>query len=290
MLGRLVKEQLDERRIDYTASGRELDVTNPRAIEAGAPSPAPGWVVNCSGYTAVDAAESEADRAWAVNKDGPDSLARYCRRTGARLLHLSTDYVFDGSDPHGYFEDAPTAPINTYGASKEAGERALRSELSEHVILRTAWLYAEHGRNFVLTMLRLLRDRGELTVVNDQHGSPTYARDLAGAILAVTGSPEPVFGTFHFTNAGVTTWHRFACEIRDQALELGLISRRRQIRPISSAQFPTAAERPAYSVLTCRRIVETYAIEPRPWEEALGDCLRRIAAEQGAKSYGTNYR
>ncbi len=285
MLGRLVEQELRAHNLEYAASGPELDVTRPDSIDHFAPKRKPRWVINCSGYTAVDSAESEEDQAWAVNRDGPALLARYCQKRGARLLHISTDYVFDGSLPDGYGEDAEPSPINVYGASKAGGEEEVRAELREHVIVRTAWLFAEHGRNFVLTILRLLKTRGELTVVDDQHGSPTYGRDLARAIVLVVTASRPVYGTFHFTNSGVTTWHGFASAIRDRAVELGLIPKSRRIVRVSSDQFPTAAERPSYSVLTCRRMISAYGFEPRTWEEALDDCLQRIASEHQARTF-----
>lgn len=257
-------------------------MTRPESIEHCAPQRPPRWVLNCSGYTAVDSAQTEVDRAWAVNRDGPQLLARYCREHGAGLLHISTDYVFDGSMPEGYDEDADIAPINVYGASKAGGEEAVRSELAEHVIVRTAWLYAEHGRNFLLTMLGLMKSREELTVVDDQHGSPTYGRDLANAVVTAAAASDPVYGTFHFTNSGATTWYGFASAIGRRAVDLGLIPAARSILPVSSDRFPTAAERPLYSVLTCRRIIEAYGLEPRPWEEALDDCLQRIAEKHRA--------
>jgi len=278
MLGRVLEQELSAAQMPYHSSGRECDVTSEESISANAPNPAPRWVINCTGYTAVDKAESEVNAAWAVNQRAAAHLAQYCAAHSSRLLHLSTDYVFDGSEPKGYTEAAPTAPQNVYGASKAAGEQAVRSALAQHVIIRTAWLHAEHGRNFVLTVLRLLRERGELTIVDDQHGSPTYARDLARAIVAIAGSAQPAYGTFHYTNSGETSWHDFACQIQDYALELGLSSRRRTIRAISSAQFPTAAVRPTYSLLLCEHIAQTYGVELRPWHQGLRECMERVAA------------
>lgn len=281
MLGRLVATELSAAGLPFHATDREVDLTDHRALAAGAPPEAPAWVINCAAYTAVDRAESEREAAWALNCDAVAHLARYCSTVGARMVHISTDYVFDGERPHGegYHEEAPVNPQSVYGRSKAAGEGALREELAAHLIIRTAWLYAEHGHNFLLTMLRLLAQRQELTVVNDQHGCPTYARDLAGAIVHLIGCLEPPTGTVHFTNAGVTTWYDYACRIQQSALELGLLPVSRTIVPVSSDQYPTAAQRPACSVLECRRIREQYAITPRAWQQALDDCLARLAAD-----------
>ena len=277
MLGRLVEQELTEAGVEYRASGKECDVTEAGSIEAAAPAAPPRWVINCTGYTAVDAAESDVDAAWRVNQHGVLELARYCAAVRARLLHISTDYVFDGTNRKGYNERSATAPQNVYGESKLAGEQALRSELTEHVIIRTAWLYAEHGRNFLLTILRLLHQNGELTIVSDQYGSPTYARDLAQALVTVVQSVHPSYGTFHFVNTGTATWHEFASQIQSCALELGLTSAAKPIVPVLSDRFPTAAARPKYSVLHCSRIAERYAVYLRPWQAALRDCMERLS-------------
>ena len=289
MLGRLVEQELIEAELAYHASGRECDVTEPGSIEAASPEVAPRWVINCTGYTAVDTAESDVDSAWRVNQHGVAQLANYCRAVRERLLHISTDYVFDGANRKGYGERAATAPQNVYGASKLAGEQVLRSELTEHVIIRTAWLYAEHGRNFLRTILRMLRDNGELTIVSDQYGSPTYARDLARAIVTVVESAHPGYGTFHFVNTGVASWHEFADEIQSCALDLGLTTARKSILPVSSDRFPTAAARPKYSVLLCSRIAERYPVYLRPWQQALRDCMERLSSMQpgGAPTNGS---
>ncbi len=284
MLGRLVEQELTEAGLEYYASGRECDVTEADSIEAASPAAPPQWVVNCTGYTAVDAAESDVDAAWRINRHGVSEIARYCAAVRARLLHISTDYVFDGANRKGYSERSATAPQNVYGASKLAGEQVLRRALTEHVIIRTAWLYAEHGRNFLLTILRLLRDNGELTIVSDQYGSPTYARDLAQAIVTMVQSVHPNYGTFHFVNTGTTTWYEYACEIQSCALELGLTSAAKPIVPVSSDRFPTAAVRPKYSVLHCSRIAERYAVYLRPWQTALRDCMERLSSTQSGTS------
>ncbi|TVR63899.1 MAG: dTDP-4-dehydrorhamnose reductase [Spirochaetaceae bacterium] len=275
MLGRLVETELARLGVPFHASGRECDVTDGGSIARNAPTRDPAWLVNCTAYTAVDAAETEREAAYAVNDRAVALLARYCAERGARMLHVSTDYVFDGENAAGYAEDAETAPINTYGASKEAGEKTLRAALAEHVIVRTAWLYAEHGRNFMNTVLRLLTRENGPTIVDDQHGSPTYALDLARCITTVVSSPEPTYGTYHFTNAGETTWFGFAREIRERAVELGLVTAPPEIKPIPSESYPTPAARPRHSVLRHDRITREYGVTPRAWQEALAECLAR---------------
>ncbi len=283
MLGRIVEQELETANEPFVACGSECDVTNEESIRSCAPRMAPDWVINCTGYTAVDRAEREPRAAWAVNRTAAGHLARYCRSVEAAMVHISTDYVFDGSRKRGYDETATTAPLNVYGASKEAGERLLRSLVDAHVIIRSAWLYAETGRNFLLNVLHKLHDETELTIVNDQHGTPTYARDLARAIIAVVTSPKIEYGTFHFVNAGTTTWYEFACEIQEMALHRGLTSMRRTIHPVTSNRYVTLATRPLHSVLRFERIERAYDIAPRPWREALRDCMARIPVTRSAE-------
>ena len=275
MLGTLVERELARLGLPYHASGRECDVTDADAIARDAPDTGPTWLVNCTAYTAVDKAETERATAFAVNDRAVGLLARYCAERGARMLHVSTDYVFDGENAAGYAEDAVTAPINAYGASKAAGEETLRATLAEHVIVRTAWLYAEHGRNFMNTVLRLLARESEPNIVDDQHGSPTYALDLARCIAKIVSSPEPAYGTYHFTNAGQTTWFGFAERIRSRAVELGILTAPPEITPIPSESYPTPAARPRHSVLLHDRITRDYGVTPRAWHDALTECLTR---------------
>jgi dTDP-4-dehydrorhamnose reductase len=258
----------------------ELDVGDAAAVGhavAGA-----DVVVNAAAYTAVDRAEEERDLAFRVNADGPRHLARACAARGVPLVHVSTDYVFDGEKRGAYVEDDAVGPVNVYGASKEAGERAVREELDRHVILRTSWVYSAHGRNFVRTMLQFAAEREELKVVADQHGSPTSAGDLAEAVLAVVQSLEAGrggHGTFHFAGSGATTWHGFAEAVMELCLPLG--QRRPELVPIPAAAFPRPARRPANSVLDCRRIEATFGIAPRPWRDAVAEVGRELRAAAG---------
>lgn len=255
----------------------EADITRPAEVVAAFDRHRPTLVVNAAAHTGVDQAESEPERAFAVNADGPAVLAEACRVHGLPLIHLSTDYVFDGTAHRPYREDDPTAPLGVYGRSKLAGEQAVRAGLDAHLILRTAWVVSPGGRNFVLTMLRLARERAEVGVVTDQRGSPTSAAALAAAILLLAARLKAGaggFGTFHFTGGGATTWHDFAAHIFRRAAERGLTVP--VLKPLTSAQFPTPARRPAWSVLDCSRILAVHGIAQTPWTVLVDACLEEI--------------
>jgi dTDP-4-dehydrorhamnose reductase len=256
-----------------------LDITLREAVFATIANERPDIVVNAAAYTAVDRAESEPDAAWAANCAGPANIAASCRESGIPLIHISTDYAFDGTKSGPYREDDPVNPLGVYGASKEAGERTVREALREHVILRTAWVYSMHGHNFVKTMLRLAEERPVLRVVADQTGSPTGAADIADAIARIAQhvrDGDAAWGTYHFVGAGAVTWHGFAEAIFD------LASRWRgsppRVDPITTADYPTPARRPANSVLDCSRIAAAFGIEPRPWRAALAEVIEELYA------------
>ncbi|MGY0834715.1 dTDP-4-dehydrorhamnose reductase [Azospirillum argentinense] len=267
----------------------DVDMARPETVEAAVAAHAPDLVVNATAYTAVDKAESDQETAFAVNRDGPARLAASCAACGIPLIHISTDYVFDGTKPAPYAEDDPVAPLGVYGASKEAGEAAVRAALPQHVILRTSWVYAAHGANFVKTMLRFGREREEMRVVADQHGAPTAAADIAAAIVTIaeriaagsgadgvpTGVPGDIpWGTYHFTGAGETTWHGFAERIF-QRLEAAT-GRRPRLQAITTADYPTPARRPANSRLDCARIRSAFGIEAPRWEDSLDRVLDEL--------------
>jgi len=248
----------------------ELDITDPRSV---ADVVRPGDVVlNCAAYTAVDAAETDEDRAAAVNGDGPAVLAAACARAGAHLVHVSTDYVFAGDATEPYRVDAPTGPRTAYGRTKLAGERGVLAALPSAHVVRTAWVYTGDDGDFVATMRRLERERDTVSVVDDQRGSPTFARDLADALLelaARTGGPDPVpGGVLHATNAGEATWFDLA---RAVFAEIGADPER--VRPCSSAEFVRTAPRPAYSVLDGSAWAAAGLTPLRPWREALHAAL-----------------
>ena len=240
----------------------------------------PDIVVNPAAYTAVDKAESEPGRAFAVNAEGAGALARACRTCGIPLIHLSTDYVFDGAKRGAYLPGDPVNPLNVYGASKEVGERAVRDALPEHLILRTSWVYSARGNNFLRTMLRLAGERDTLRIVADQHGSPTSAEDIATALMMLlarfAAGERLKWGTWHFTNAGVTTWHGFAEAIFELAAPS--LPRRPRIVPITTADYPTPARRPLNSVLDCSSLERNFGIKPRSWQEALESVISESVA------------
>jgi dTDP-4-dehydrorhamnose reductase len=254
-----------------------LDITQHDAVVAMVARERPDVVINAAAYTAVDRAESEPEAAWAGNCTGPANLAAACAEASIPLIHISTDYAFDGTKTDPYREDDPVAPLGVYGQSKEAGDRAVREALPQHVILRTAWVYSAHGHNFVKTMLRLAGDRPLLRVVADQTGSPTGAADIAAAIAAVArqlAAGNRRWGTYHFTGGGSVTWHGFAEAIFELAAPWRGPPPR--VEAITTADYPTPARRPANSVLDCTNIAVTFGITPRPWREALADVIREI--------------
>ena len=234
-------------------------------------------VVNAAAYTAVDKAEADADAAFRVNSEAPGAIARACARIDALLVHYSTDYVFDGSASRPYREDDLTAPLGVYGASKLAGEQAIRASGARHAILRTAWVYASHGRNFLLTMLRLAGERDELRVVADQVGTPTSAAWIADATTELLRHGVTDAGTWHLVASGQTSWHGFASAIVEDAHALGLLTRVPAVLPITTADFPTPAQRPANSVLDTTRLRSDFGIVPSDWREGLRATLRGIA-------------
>ena len=260
---------------NLVALGRDaLDITDRDAVLAAVARERPGLVVNTAAYTAVDKAESEPEAAFAANAAAPGHIAVACRAAGIPLIHFSTDYVFDGAKPGPYVEDDPVNPLGVYGKSKEDGERAVRAELGEHVILRTAWVYSAHGYNFVKTMLRLAAERPELRVVADQRGCPTAAAELAAAIIAIArhiAAGNGRWGTFHLTGAGPTSWHGFAEAI--VRLAAPYTRKLPAVAAIATADYPTAARRPANSVLDCGRIVAAYGIAPSPWPDTLAEVV-----------------
>jgi len=254
-----------------------LDLAQADAIEPLLRRVRPDRVVNATAYTAVDRAESERELAFAVNAQGPARLAELCAADGIGLIHYSTDYVFDGNGTRPYLESDPTGPLSVYGESKLAGEEAIRASGATHLILRTAWVYATHGHNFLRTMLRLGAERDELRVVADQHGSPTPAWLLADAAAAVLRQGIAESGVRHIVAGGQTTWHGFAEAIFAEAQLRGLIERRPQVAPIATADYPTPAKRPNYSVLDTRRLQAEYGLSIPQWREALKTTLDAIA-------------
>jgi dTDP-4-dehydrorhamnose reductase len=255
-----------------------VDVTRPSVVSSVIARHRPDLIINLAAYTAVDRAESEPEKAWAVNCAGAANIAAICGDAATPLIHISTDYVFDGCKPEPYQEEDRVNPLNTYGRSKEAGERAVREATPRHIILRTAWVYGAHGTNFVKTMLRLGAERPLLRVVADQRGCPTAAADIAAALVAIAGEisrGRTDWGTFHFAGAGSTTWYDFAQEILGLAETLGAL--RPRLEPIATDQYPTAARRPMNSVLDCGKIA-ALGIVPPPWKSGIAAVVRELVA------------
>ena len=249
----------------------EFDLASPAALRDRVKDMRPDLIVNAGAYTAVDQAESEPEAAFALNRDGPAALAEAAAAIGAPVIQLSSDYVFDGLKAGAYVETDAVNPLSVYGVSKEAGERALRERLAQHVILRSSWIYAARGRNFLTTMLRLADEGREIRVVDDQKGSPTAAAELAGAVATIArrllaGGAD--YGTFHFCGQGVTSWHGFATAI----FELAGTGKAR-LAATTTAEFNAPARRPANSALDCTKIARVYGIRPAPWRESLARCL-----------------
>ncbi len=263
----------------------ELDLTDAAAVASQVSSFAPQVIIHAGAYTAVDKAEDDAVAAFAVNRDAVMHLARAVNASGARLIYVSTDYVFDGCGNRPYQPDDPTRPLGVYGKSKLAGEAVLQELLPRHnVIVRTAWLYSVRGTNFVKTMLRLMKERADLSVVADQVGTPTSATTLAMVLWMFAARPE-LSGVFHWTDAGVTTWYDFAMAIREEGISVGLLdATAAQVRPVTTAEYKTRALRPAYSVLDKSATYQAMGITPVHWQLPLRQVIQDIARSRDAIS------
>ena len=273
-------------RADFEVHGlshQQLDITNNSQIQQILASISPSLVINAAAYTHVDRAENESDLAYAVNRDGPTHLARYCANNQLTLIHISTDYVFDGTKGRPYQESDPIAPLGVYGRSKAQGETAIRSILPNHIIVRTAWLYGVYGNNFVKTILKLAAEKTALQVVADQFGSPTSAEDLAKALLTIIkkidANEKFDWGTYHYCCKGITTWHGLAERIIKLAAPHAAL-KSRKVEAITTAEWPTPAKRPPYSALNCTRINSQFGIEPVPWQQSLKHTIDRIFSEK----------
>lgn len=256
-----------------------LDLASNEAIQPLVDQVAPDLIVNAAAYTAVDRAETEYQLAMRINRDAPAELARVCRRRNIRLVHYSTDYVFDGAATKPYPEDAPTSPLGVYGASKLAGEEAIRESGADHLILRTAWVYGLYGHNFLRTMLQLGAERDTLRVVADQIGCPTPAWLIAD-VTARLLQREPNTGTLNLVTGGSTSWHGFAEAIFEEASRRDLMPRVPSVQAINTAEYPTPTARPAYSVLDTRRLVAILGVPISNWRDALNQTFSRAAPSQ----------
>ena len=287
--GQLGRELYQEgRKWDFDVlapSHHRMDITDINAVKNFIDLHQPSCVINAAAYTHVDKAEIEQTLAFAVNKTGCTHLAKLCAKYEIPLFQVSTDYVFNGQKNTPYHELDPISPIGVYGLSKAAGETEIRSNLKEHVILRTSWLYGVHGQNFVKTILKLSEKRENIRVVSDQYGSPTCAGDLAKAILAIVDKwrqqSEVAWGTYHYCGIGVVSWHGFAETIIELARRYGEVKTNR-VKPITTADYPTKARRPAFSALDCNLIKKNFGINAKPWPESLKFTIQRLFEKTAA--------
>jgi dTDP-4-dehydrorhamnose reductase len=267
---------------DLQAVGRpDLDLERPESIEAAIAATAPDAVVNAAAYTAVDQAEDEPERAFRINAAAAGEVAAAARRAGARIIQVSTDYVFDGSAEGAYPESAPTNPLGVYGRSKLDGEQKVAEANPDHLILRTAWVYSPFGRNFVRTMLAAAHGRDELNVVDDQHGNPTSALDIADGILAILGrwASEPGLGlgqVYHLAGSGETSWCGLARQVFAEAAPLGLPVA--QVNPVRTEDWPTRAVRPRNSRLDCAKLERDFGFRAPAWQASVAATVRRLAS------------
>ena len=283
MLGQDVEKLLKRKKLSYLASDKEVDVTDYPTLKEFTKNIKLAWIINCTGYTDVDKAEKEIAEAFQINRDGVRNISKIALEKQAKLVHISTDYVFNGEkNTHlSYTEDEKTEPINIYGESKLAGEREIKETFEKYFIIRTAWLYGRGGKNFVSTMLKLFKEKEEIKVVSDQWGSPTYTVDLAEIILRIINHDSNKFGIYHFTNEGVTNWYEFVREIYRKSKKLGIIDPNKEveIRAIETEEYPTPAQRPKCSLLSKEKIKRELNLEIRNWEDALEDFLNILSRQ-----------
>lgn len=279
MLGTEVARQLEENKIDFIGTDRDVDITDYNAMESFAQKNQAedkiSFILNCAAYTAVDKAEDDEEKAARINSEGPRNIARLAKKLGAVMIHISTDYVFDGTNTVPYTEEDKVSPIGVYGRTKAEGERLVQEETDSFYILRTAWLYGWAGKNFVYTMLRDMDSHDSVRVVSDQRGTPTFCGTLARVIVgiiqsALTNGNLP-FGIYHVTDEGETTWYEFTKEIQKQAVEKEIAPNvgRCSINPCTTSEYPTKAKRPAYSVLSKIKIQKALEIKLPQWQESL---------------------
>jgi dTDP-4-dehydrorhamnose reductase len=265
-------------------SEEDLDITDLAKVDRIITDLQPDLVINTAAYTQVDNAETEEALAFKINKTGCTHLAQICASNQIPLIHISTDYVFDGQKDAPYLETDPISPLGVYGRSKAEGEIEIRTILKEHIILRTSWLYGIHGQNFVKTMIRLATGQKEIRVVADQYGSPTNATDLARTILTLCdhlhSKPKINWGTYHYCGAGVISWHTFAKKIMELTRLHG-DAPTATVEPVTTADYPTRAARPVFSALDCSHIRKHFRISPQPWQKSLEKTIRKLVAAPG---------
>lgn len=278
-LGNELKDLATQQNLPFIFTDRnDLDISSEPALQEAFDKYQPGFFINCAAYTAVDKAETDQSTAYKINAEAVGNIAKQCNRYHTKLIHISTDYVFDGKGTQPYQTDDKTDPVNYYGYTKLTGEQLAMNNNPQTIVIRTSWVYSVYGANFVKTMLRLMKERKELNVVNDQFGAPTYARDLAEAIMSIvsrewsTGNnPAHGFpGIYHYSNKGNISWYDFAVAIRD-IKQLDCV-----VNPIPTSAYPTPAKRPAYSVFDTIKTVDTFDIRLKDWKDSLNECLSKL--------------
>ncbi len=269
---------------DAVGYGRNsLDITNQQSIQQTIQRQQPDVVINAAAYTAVDKAEEDAEVAFSVNAAAVGYLAQACAESNIPLVHISTDYVFDGSKIGAYDEDDPVSPQGVYGESKLAGEILVREICKEYYILRTSWVFSVHGNNFVKTMLRLGVEKDVLGVVADQYGKPTSASEIAKTIYTMLNSQKKAWGTYHIAQLETTSWHGFACSIFEEAKKQGLSLKVSSPKAITTKDYPTPAKRPMNSELNCDKLQKTFCIRPKQWVESLAQVIAAVNTQQDSK-------
>lgn len=284
MLGKELEIVLRECQIGFVGTDKEISITDYRLLrefsdDIRARNKKISWIVNCAAYTMVDKAEEEVKECYDLNVIGPKHLATLACTLDASLLHISTDYVFSGNSNCPYTEESPKSPTCVYGSSKAEGEEVLQAICKKSLIIRTAWLYGRYGNNFVYTMLRLMNERDQIGVVEDQRGSPTWTRDLAEVILKIILSNNIPYGIYHYTNEGECSWFEFAKKIYELGKKWGLVNRDCTIRAIKTCDYKTKAKRPLYSVLSKKKIKQVLNVDIPHWEYSLNRFLQEIAKD-----------
>ena len=283
MLGSEIARQLTENEIDFVGTDINVDITSYDALATFAKGKSIKWIINCAAYTAVDLAESNVELATKLNATALGNIAKVAKEIDATVIHISTDYVFDGTGDFPRTEDMEIAPIGVYGITKADGEKSVSENAEKYYILRTAWLYGWAGKNFVYTMLRAMNKNPAVKVVADQKGTPTFAGDLAHVILKIISKENPIpYGIYHVTDLGETTWWDFTKEIKNQGIDAGYLQNKDcVVNPCTTEEYPTPAKRPAYSVLSKDKIQKALGINLPQWQESLSVFLKSDLFDKG---------
>ena len=280
MLASEISTLFTQHNMKWIGTDKEVDITDKNALhefyKTTFQNKKCDWIINCAAYTAVDKAEDDSSVAQKLNADSLINISELAKKNGAKLIHFSTDYVFAGNSSIPYSETDQTDPQSVYGKTKLEGEKNISKILQEYYIIRTAWLYGKAGHNFVSTMLRLMNEKNEIKVVNDQHGSPTYAVDLARTVIKIIKINNERYGIYHYSNEGNISWYDFACEIYKQGKELNLIKSNCNILPCDSSEFPQKAKRPSFSLLNKEKIKQNFDLSIPEWKESLSCYLKEL--------------